>query len=192
MYFQSSHRAQTSVTFTCARSGASTSSRERERESARKGAKAHFWYKKCTKGGLFAQRLVLFMKSAETPLSRRLMVCCLGSVAPLENTQLRKERTNEHKEFTGGRPLVCVPSVRWTCPICPVICPVCPADFLPLKCEFPHESAQTSRVSLAHPEFIPGTLPGHSDHQIPLCDFSLSVFFSITFVGCLLAHRLDP
>ena len=66
----------------------------------------------------------------------------------------------------------------WTCPICPVICPVCPADILPLECEFPHKSAQTSRVSLGRPEFIPGTLPGHSDHQIPLCDISLSVFCS--------------
>ena len=80
----------------------------------------------------------------------------------------------------AGHPLVCVPSVPWTCPICPVICHVCPADILPLDCEFPHRSAQTSRVSLGRPEFIPGTLPGHSHHQIPLCDFSLSVFlFSI-------------
>ena len=64
------------------------------------------------------------------------------------------------------------------CPICPVICPVCPVCLLPLECESPHKSAQTSRLSLGCPEFIPGTLPGHSDHQIPLCDISLSVFCS--------------
>ena len=75
----------------------------------------------------------------------------------------------------------------WTCPICPVICPVCPADILPLEFEFPHKSARTSRVSLGRPEFIPGTLPGHSDHQIPLCD-SLYRFFSSIFKGLCVAH----
>ena len=35
-----------------------------------------------------------------------------------------------------------------------------------------------SQVSLGRPEFVPGTPPGHPDRQIPLCDFSLSVFFS--------------
>ena len=34
-----------------------------------------------------------------------------------------------------------------------------------------------SQVSLGRPEFVPGTPPGHPDRQIPLCDFSLSVFF---------------
>ena len=33
-----------------------------------------------------------------------------------------------------------------------------------------------SQVSLGRPEFVPGTPPGHPDRQIPLCDFSLSVF----------------
>ena len=35
-----------------------------------------------------------------------------------------------------------------------------------------------SQVSLGRPEFVPGTPPGHPDRQIPLCEFSLSVFFS--------------
>ena len=35
-----------------------------------------------------------------------------------------------------------------------------------------------SQVSLGRPEFVPGTPPQASDRQIPLCDFSLSVFFS--------------
>ena len=35
-----------------------------------------------------------------------------------------------------------------------------------------------SQLSLGRPEFVPGTPPGHPDRQIPLCDFSLSVFFS--------------
>ena len=40
-----------------------------------------------------------------------------------------------------------------------------------------------SQVSLGRPEFVPGTPPGHPDRQIPLCDFSLSVFFFST-EGC--------
>ena len=35
-----------------------------------------------------------------------------------------------------------------------------------------------SQVSLGRPEFVPGTPPGHPDRQIPLCEFSLSVFFT--------------
>ena len=83
-----------------------------------------------------------------------------------------------NKRISAGHPLVCVPSVPWTCPICPVISLVCPADILSLELEFPHKPAQTSQVSLGRPEFFPGTLPGHSDHRIPLCDF-LYCFFSI-------------
>ena len=45
---------------------------------------------------------------------------------------LGKEKTNKHKEFLAGHPLVCVPSVPGTRPICPVICPVCPGDILSL------------------------------------------------------------
>ena len=86
-----------------------------------------------------------------------------------------KKKTINVKNF-GGTPLVCIPSVPWTCPICPVICPVCPADVLPLEFESPHKSAQTSRVSLGSPEFFPGTLPGSSDHQMPLLDFSYRLF----------------
>ena len=58
----------------------------------------------------------------------------------------------------AGHPLVCVLSVPWTCPICPVVCRVCPADILPFECEFPHKSAQTSRVSLERPEVVPGRI----------------------------------
>ena len=35
-----------------------------------------------------------------------------------------------------------------------------------------------SHVSLGRPEFVPGDASRASDRQIPLCDFSLSVFFS--------------
>ena len=54
-----------------------------------------------------------------------------------------------------------------------------------------------SQVSLGHPEFIPGMLPRHSDHQIPLCDFSFSVFqTSVDFnwgesKGCLIKRCLN-
>ena len=88
-----------------------------------------------------------------------------------------KKKTNKHKEFWPGHPLVCVPSVLWKCPICPVICPVCPADVPPLELEFSHKSAQTSRVSLGRPEFVPGALPGHSDTKFLYVIF-LYRFFS--------------
>ena len=69
------------------------------------------------------------------------------------------------KNFGGTPPgvcvCVCVQSVPWTCP---VIRPVCPADILPLELEFPHESAQTSQVSLGRPEFFLGKLLGRSGH----------------------------
>ena len=87
--------------------------------------------------------------------------------------ELGKKKTNKHKEFWRDTPW-------FVSRLSPVICPVCPLDILPLECEFPHKSAQTCRMSLGRPEFIPGTLPGHSHHQIPLCDLSLSVYlFSI-------------
>ena len=35
-----------------------------------------------------------------------------------------------------------------------------------------------SQVSLGRPAFVPGTPPGHPTAKFPLCDFSLSVFFS--------------
>ena len=50
--------------------------------------------------------------------------------------------------------------------------------FCPDLCEFPHKSAQTSRVSLGRPEFIPGTLPGHSDHQMFYVIFHYCFFSS--------------
>ena len=46
-----------------------------------------------------------------------------------------------------------------------------------------------SQVSLGRPEFVPGTPPGHPDRQIPLCDFSLSVFFSLLMEIVVFCHR---
>ena len=46
-----------------------------------------------------------------------------------------------------------------------------------------------SQVSLGRPEFILGTPPGHPDRQIPLCDFSLSVFF---FLSMKVLRRVLP
>ena len=75
--------------------------------------------------------------------------------------------------------------VRGYGPSVPSYVPSAPWTFCPLKkTEFPHKSSKTSRVSLGRPEFVPGTLPGHSDHHIPLCDFSLSVF-------CLHIHAFE-
>ena len=55
-----------------------------------------------------------------------------------------------------------------------------------------HKSAQTFRVSLGRPKCFLGTLPGHSDHQIPLCDFSLSFFLLYPLkVGKLRAWEID-
>ena len=40
-------------------------------------------------------------------------------------------------------------------------------------------------MSLRRPEFIPGTLPAHSDHQIPLCEFSFIGFLFFIINICL-------
>ena len=47
----------------------------------------------------------------------------------------------------------------------------------PISIDLHINQAQMSQVSLGRPEFVPGTPPGHPDRQIPLCDFSLPVFF---------------
>ena len=56
--------------------------------------------------------------------------------------------------------------------------PSVPGTFCPFSIDLHINQAQVSQVSLGRPEFVPGTPPGHPDRQIPLCDFSLSVFFS--------------
>ena len=78
----------------------------------------------------------------------------------------------------GGTPLGLCPVCPVDMSICPVICPVCPADILRLECEFPHKSAQSSRVSLGRPEFIPRTPPARG---IPTAKF-LYVIFLIGFL----------
>ena len=102
----------------------------------------------------------------------------------------KEKKTNKHKEFWRDTPW-CVSRLSRKCPICHVISPVCPADIPPLELEFPHKSAQTSRVSLGRPEFIPGALPGHSDRQIPLCDFSLPDPCSVDFCRETLEFRFE-
>ena len=87
-----------------------------------------------------------------------------------------KKKTNKHKEFWRDAPWWVSRLSRGNVPSVPSNVPSVPRTFSPLNWNCPHKSAQTSRVFLGRPEFIPGTLPGHSDHQIPLCDFSLSVF----------------
>ena len=76
-----------------------------------------------------------------------------------------------YERFLLGVGVVCVPSVPWKCPICPVKSPVCPADILPLELEFPHKSAQTSRVSLGRPELSLGRSRG-----IPTTKFLYVIF----------------
>ena len=89
---------------------------------------------------------------------------------------LGKEKNNKHKEFWRDAPWWVSRLSRGNVPSVPSNVPSVPRTFCPLNWNCPHKSAQTSRVSLGRPEFIPGTLPGHSDDQIPLCDCSLSVF----------------
>ena len=64
-----------------------------------------------------------------------------------------------------------VPSVPW-------YVPSVPGTFCPFSIDLHINQAQMSQVCLGRPEFVPGTPPGHPHRQIPLCDFSLSVFFS--------------
>ena len=89
-----------------------------------------------------------------------------------------KTKTNKHKEFWRDTPRCVSRPSRGNVPSVPSYVPSVPRTFCPLNWNCPHESAQTSRVSLGRPEFIAGTVAGHSDHQIPLCDFSLSAFSS--------------
>ena len=63
-----------------------------------------------------------------------------------------------------------VPSVLW-------YVPSVPGTFCPFSIDLHINQAQMSQVSLGRPEFLPGTPREHPDRQIPLCDFSLSVFF---------------
>ena len=89
-----------------------------------------------------------------------------------------KKKTNKHKEFWRDTPWCASRLSRGHVPICPVICPVCPGD------RFTHKSGPnvpgvpgTSRVCPWH-----ASGASESDRQIPLCDFSLSVFFSPYFI----------
>ena len=84
--------------------------------------------------------------------------CSASHISPGE---CGKQCAGDHPNFLVSY----VPSVPWT--------------FCPFELESPHKSAQTSQVSLGPPDFFPGTLPWHSDHQIPSCDFSLSFFLAL-------------
>ena len=88
-----------------------------------------------------------------------------------------RKKTNKHKEFWRDTPWRVSRLSSGNVPSVPSYVPSVPRTFCPLNWNCPDNSAQTSRVSLGRPEFIPGTLPGHSDHQISLCDLSLSFFF---------------
>ena len=91
---------------------------------------------------------------------------------------LGNEKIINIKNFGGTTPGVCVCVCvsrlsHGHVPSVPSYILSVPRTFCPkLELECSHKPAQTSRVSLGRPEFIPGTLPGHSDHQIPLWDFS--------------------
>ena len=86
-----------------------------------------------------------------------------------------KKKTNKHKEFWRDTARFMSRLSPGHVPSVPSSVPSVPRTFCPLNVNFHINRPKTSRVSLGRPEFIRGTLPGHSDHQIPLCDFSLSV-----------------
>ena len=84
------------------------------------------------------------------------------------------------KEFWRDAPWCASRSVPGTRPICPVtVSRLSRGHSAPFSIDLHINQAQMSHVSLGRPEFVPGTPPGHPDRQIPLCDFSLSVFLSI-------------
>ena len=89
-----------------------------------------------------------------------------------------KKKTNKHKEFWRDTPWFESHLSRGHVPSVPSSVPSVPRTFCPLNVNFHINRPKTSRVSLGRPEFIPGTLPGHSHHKIPLCDISLMVFCS--------------
>ena len=80
---------------------------------------------------------------------------------------------------------MCVPSVPWTCPICPVICLVCPADILPLEFEFPHQNTQVSGCFWDVPSLSLGCFRG-----MPTTKFLCVVFLYRLFVSIIMASTL--
>ena len=90
---------------------------------------------------------------------------------------LGKKKTNKHKEFWRDTPWCASRLSRGHVPSVPWYVPSVPGTFCPFSIDLHTNQAQMSQVSLGRPEFVPGTPPGHPGRQIPLCDFSLSVFF---------------
>ena len=90
---------------------------------------------------------------AHASQARSISLKILSRLRQGQNSKVGKEKKPINIRNFGGTPHGLCPVCPVTCPVCPVICPVCPADILPLECEFPHDSAQTSWVSLGRPEF---------------------------------------
>ena len=88
------------------------------------------------------------------------------------------EKNNKHKEFWRDAPW-CVSSLsRGHVPSVPSYLPTAPGTFCPSNMNFHINRPKrpgcpgTSRIF----PWESGTLPGHSDHQIPSCDLFLSGF----------------
>ena len=90
----------------------------------------------------------------------------------------KKKKTNKPTEFWRDTPWCASRLSRGHVPSVPWYVPSVPGTFCPFSIDLHINQAQMSQVSLGRPEFVPVTPPGHPDRQIPLCDFSLSVFFS--------------
>ena len=92
---------------------------------------------------------------------------------------LGEKKNNRHKEIRG-KPLHldcdhgCV---HLSCGNVPSV----PQTFCPIYVELHINRSGRPGCPRIHPQTVPGTLPGHTDHQIPLCGLCLSVFLLPNF-----------
>ena len=129
-------------------------------------------------------------RSLETPGKRNVRAnseiagfCTAGRAGNGCANFIGNEKTNKHKAFWRHTPWCASRLSRGHVPSVPWYVPPVPGTFCPFSIDLHIDQAQMSQVSLGRPEFVPGTPPGHPDRQIPLCDFSLSVFFSPYCMG---------
>ena len=99
-----------------------------------------------------------------------------------------KEKTNKHKEFWRDTPWCASRLSRGHVPSVPSYVPSVPGTFCPFSIDLHINQAQMSQVSLGHPEFVPGTPPGHPTAKF-LYVIVLYRFFSLLMVGLCNAQR---
>ena len=81
------------------------------------------------------------------------------------------------KKFIGTPPLSGLQPFLGHVRLVPWKCPISPADILSNLCGIPRINVGTPWMAQDSPPSHPGTLPRHTDHQIPFCVLRLCYFF---------------